>query len=526
MSESNEKQINELETNETVNSKAIREEEQRKAEKRSKVMYTAIAVAFVVVAAIALIWRFTSTAGEKDLPAVTIDGQEYTAAEVNFYYQNFYSNFISENYYFLSYLGFDMSTGLKDQTINEDTAAMIGVEAGITWHDYILGETLKQMASMQDLLADAEAAGYTYPDSVDEIVKANMLSLQSTAAASNMNAEDYLKAMFGSTMSLEVYEAQLLNAVKYETYANDTFESFTYSAADLQAAYEANPIAYDKADYEYVLISGTPEAKKDADGNTIEATEEETAAAKEAAKKAADEMLAALNAGANLETLAEGNEKASYFNASADVYYGTSVDEWVFDDARKAGDTTVIEIGSNYYVTLFHDRYLDKTNTIDVRHILLQPESGTLTAEDEGYEAEHEQLLADCMAKAEDLLNQWKSGEATEESFAALANENSTDGGSNTNGGLYTGVEPGAMVPEFNDWCFDSTRNTGDTGIVYGTNGNYEGYHIMYFVGDNRPVWELNAENTLRNEDTTTWLSAFGADAVIEKLEAGMELVG
>ena len=85
MSESNEKQINELETNETVDSKAIREENQRKAEKRSKVMYTAIAVVFVIIAAIALIWRFTPKAGEKDLPAVTIDGQEYTAAEVNFY---------------------------------------------------------------------------------------------------------------------------------------------------------------------------------------------------------------------------------------------------------------------------------------------------------------------------------------------------------------------------------------------------------------------------------------------------------
>ena len=40
--------------------------------------------------------------------------------------------------------------------------------------------------------------------------------------------------------------------------------------------------------------------------------------------------------------------------------------------------------------------------------------------------------------KAEDLLAQWKAGDATEDSFAELANENSADSGSNTNGGLYS----------------------------------------------------------------------------------------
>ena len=141
-------------------------------------------------------------------------------------------------------------------------------------------------------------------------------------------------------------------------------------------------------------------------------------------------------------------------------------------------------------------------------------------------DAEQEQLLADCKAKAEALLAEWKAGEATEESFAALANEHSTDGGSNTNGGLYTGVQPGTMVPEFNDWCFDASRKPGDTGIVYGTNGNYQGYHIMYYSGDNVPAWELTVEENLRNEDTNNWISTFGVDAVIERIESGLELVG
>ena len=62
---------------------------------------------------------------------------------------------------------------------------------------------------------------------------------------------------------------------------------------------------------------------------------------------------------------------------------------------------------------------------------------------------------------------------------SALANEKSTDTGSNTNGGLYEDVYPGQMVTAFNDWCFDSARKSGDTGIVETTYG----YHVIYYVG-------------------------------------------
>ena len=55
------------------------------------------------------------------------------------------------------------------------------------------------------------------------------------------------------------------------------------------------------------------------------------------------------------------------------------------------------------------------------------------------------------------------SGDATEDSFAALANEKSDDG-NGTTGGLYENVYPGQMVSSFNDWCFDESRQTGNTG--------------------------------------------------------------
>ena len=82
-------------------------------------------------------------------------------------------------------------------------------------------------------------------------------------------------------------------------------------------------------------------------------------------------------------------------------------------------------------------------------------------------------------AEAERILNEWKAGEATEESFAELANTYSTDPGSNTTGGLYTDVNIDASyVESFENWAIDASRKTGDTGIVE----TEYGYHIMYFV--------------------------------------------
>ena len=120
-------------------------------------------------------------------------------------------------------------------------------------------------------------------------------------------------------------------------------------------------------------------------------------------------------------------------------------------------------------------------------------------------------MKADAKAIAEDLLAEWQNGEATEESFAELAMRESTDG-SKYDGGLYTKVIQGDMVDAFNDWCFDPSRQPGDTGIVE----TQYGYHVMYFVGEDIPAWQVAVSDTLANEDYTAWVESLTADASIE----------
>ena len=115
---------------------------------------------------------------------------------------------------------------------------------------------------------------------------------------------------------------------------------------------------------------------------------------------------------------------------------------------------------------------MQKLNNVSVRHILIQPEG---EQDEEGNYSEEAWATAE--ETANEILAQWQE-DPTEDNFAALANENSADSGSNTTGGLYEDFDTATMVQEFTDWSFDPERAYGDTGIVKTTYG----YHIMFFV--------------------------------------------
>lgn len=141
------------------------------------------------------------------------------------------------------------------------------------------------------------------------------------------------------------------------------------------------------------------------------------------------------------------------------------------------------------------------TKTVDIRHILVLPEGATIdtiyteTFSDEAWEVGR--------TNAQAILDAWKAGEATEESFAELANEHSADPGSNTNGGLYEDVYTGDMVEAFDAWCFDESRQYGDADVVQ----TELGFHVMYYSGE-EILWPAYAESDLLTERTTEMVAA------------------
>ena len=170
--------------------------------------------------------------------------------------------------------------------------------------------------------------------------------------------------------------------------------------------------------------------------------------------------------------------------------YGTDED---------GNETTAVD---GYYVVYYTGANDNSFPLVNVRHILVAPEHSHEEGEThENGETYSEEELAAAKATAEEILSQWQSGDATEESFAELANTKSADS-DGTTGGLYENVYPGQMVANFNDWCFDASRKAGDTGIVESTYG----YHVMYFVGNSEETYrDHQIREQLHSADLETW---------------------
>ena len=363
--------------------KTVREAQQRKAEKRSNMVYATIAVIFVLIAVVSLVWK--SQVIQKTATAVTIDGEKYTAAETSYYFQQTYQNFVNQNYSFLSYMGLDTSSDLRSQEYP-------GGEDGETWFDYFMDQTLQQMITVKALNDHAAADGFAWTDELQSKLDSDIASLKESVSSSGYytSFKQYLTATYGATMTEKVFTEQAKATYLAQTYATAHSDSLTYTDAQLEKVYESDTNSYDKVAYESIRFNGSVTPATDADGNTEEVTDEMKADAMAAAKEAADAAYAAFQAGESLEALAESNEGAYYTDSDGISYSSDALGAWLFDSARQSGDSAVVEDSANsaYYVVTFGQRFRDEYELVNVRHILIQPEETELSEDDEGYEAD------------------------------------------------------------------------------------------------------------------------------------------
>ena len=189
------------------------------------------------------------------------------------------------------------------------------------------------------------------------------------------------------------------------------------------------------------------------------------------------------------------------YKAFWDLYYRSS-GYYTEVNASFAPTEQELEEYFNAHEADYAEKGLTKdTHTVDVRHILITPESTPVDGSTTGETTISDEAWADAEAKAKEILSQYLAGDKTEDSFATLANENSQDPGSNTNGGLYTGVSQGQMVDAFDAWCFDDGRQVGDTDIVKTSYG----YHVMLYCGS-AAVWQTQVKNDILTEKTNNFV--------------------
>ena len=420
-----------------VDPKAARQAEERAKQRRNNWLYGGIAIVFVLVAAVLLVWN--SNVIQRGASAVTVEGETYSAAEVSYFYHVAYNSIAQSQY--ASYYGLSNSTPLTQQSLSDMAKTLLGVSDDMTWDAYFRDAAKKSLIQITMLKKGAAEKNITWNDDMQKELDSTMETLATYAKSAGKSEAEYIKQLYGSNMTVKIFKGILKDTIIASHYQQDYINSLQYTDEELQKYYEENKNSFDVANYEMITFKGAAASTKDADGNTVQPTEEESAAALQKAKDAAAAVLETVKSGILPEKAAKEYESiATYSHPESGTYSGDAATKWVFDDSRQAGDTELVENGTSIYLLIFHSRGRNDYNTVDVRHILFKVDTSSLDSKADDYQAKLEELKAGKKQEAESALQAWKAGDATEESFAALANKLSEDPGSNTNGGLYKQV--------------------------------------------------------------------------------------
>ena len=502
---------------------AAQEAEQKARKSKRKWIIGTIAV----LLCIALVLFLSSPLMYRITTAVSVGDKNYSPAQVKFIRTNARNS--------LNLGGYTVDYNTVSQYYGEDLA------------DQLLESTaLGQMARNSVLLKYARENGISLTpyekQTVADTAKAQINAIGEAAKMYNVSTSTYMSGVYGAGVNETLIRSMLEEDALANKALFSKYISISSTPEDL-ASYYTDPIDGDLFSYAYYLVKTddsrtaeeaqataealvssftewrdegvalddiapfvAPEPVEDAEDNA-EPAEDNAEPAEDAAEPVEDAAEPAEDAQAvepedALRSILTKNFPDETLTVRNEVL-GSSLEEitrpWLSEEGRVKGDITTLEAadGAGWYVVLFLDHNDNTEPVVAVRHILIKAEA----SEDGTYSDE---AKAAAKAKADEILAAFNQGDKTEEDFAVLAFLLSEDGGSSSNGGLYSTVEQGQMVKEFDEFCFDESRQPGDTAVVYGESGAYAGYHVTYFV-EKLPARDASARDALRSKALNDW---------------------
>ena len=472
--------------------KVQKRKEEKEKEKKEERISTTVGIVFLV-ALVCLVASFpirTYLATHETY--VVINGEKVNKVEFDYVYNTSKNNYITQYGSYLSYFGLDTSKDLSTQMYSET----------LTWQDYFEQNAVESLKQNKALMAEAKAAGFTY-DTTDEY-NTFKETIKTSAASAGISEKEYVRSIYGSYATMGRIEEYVKNDMVMNAYYQKLQEDNAPSDDEIQSYYEENKATYDSVDYRLTTIEAdlptepteladpVEETAADTTGSTdgtaatdstqdtaYQPSDAEIAKAMEDAKVLADDAE---------QTVAKDGEAHENEKKSSVNYL---ISDWLFDDARKAGDTTVITNDNShcYYAVAFEKRYLDETPSADVR-VIIPTEDKT----------------------GEEILEEWKNGAATEDSFAELCKKYTQDTSAVENGGLFEQVTKTGMTEELSNWIFDSSRQAGDTVAITVSDSTY----VLYYIGQDQPEWKINIKNTLVSDTMSQHMQDITADVTVE----------
>lgn len=452
-----------------------RKEEKEKArrdERIGKIIGIALIVVLVCIVASFPIRNYLTINGTY----IKVSGDAVSKVEFDYHYQVASSDYISQYGPYLSYFGLDLSRDITTQMYSEN----------LTWGDYFEELAVDNLAREKALLKAAKEEGFTY-DVTDEYNEYRE-KLKEAASEAGTTVKNYVKELYGVYATESRVKSYVQNGMYLNAYLEQLSEQMKPGQEEIQEYYDNDKASYDSVDYRMLTVNAELPTEPTELADPVEETTEDESEGAEGEEKAYEPSEAEIEAAMKLaKEEADQKEKtirtAGELNTNKKSASVTSaVRDWLFDEQRTAGDTTVIEDANyhRYYVVSFEDRYLDQTPSVDLRMVI--------TTEDNG----------------EAILEEWKGGEATEESFAAICDQYNDSEMLSVEGGLFEALTSSSVPDELWAWMSESTRTAGDTTVI--SPENEETTYVAYYVGANDAEWILNIRNTLLSQKMSEYM--------------------
>ncbi len=390
---------------------------------------------------------------------ITVGEEKINRVEFDYNYALAKNTFLnsSEGSY-LSMFGFDIST--------IDTEMY---SSSMTFGDYFEQLAVQNITDTKALKAAADAEGFTYDTDLEYEMFVADLNLQAVSAG--MTLEDFVKASYGTYATLDRLEDIIRETMTTAAFYESKAEAMMPTEDEILAYYETDKANYDSVDYHMTVVEAelpttNPDGSVPVDetGKEVayEPTEEEIATAMAVAKEKAEAAVAVIE-----------TEGEAYTNVQ-EIYINGLVSDWLFDEVRKPGDTYVAEDNNNhrYLVVSFDNRYRDDAPTVNMR------------------------IITTSSVPSQNILDTWKNGSATEQSFVDLVNIYD-EAGTASYGGMYEGLKTSNLPEGMAEWAADAARVAGDT---FAIDVEGETNYVCYFVGTNDPQWKINIRSVLLSE--------------------------
>ena len=509
------------------------EKAQAKKLKRTTIIFVSVISLVLAVFVGLVVYRWITNNGifQKATTAAEIGGKEFDSIEFSYYYNDTVMEAYSEWYSTASeyaelagssvedtiamLYNVDPSKSLDEQYADEDSQQ--------TWYDYFLGEALARAREDMALVNAAKKAGYSLSEEDQQTLDNQEYNLDAYAQIYGYSSvKTYLTSLYGDGADVESYMEYLergMIADAYLAYYTEELNNKIYTADEIASMEAEDANKYTSFTYNYVYLSYTEfreELEENEDGTTATYTDEQNDAARKAAEEAANSLTAATTVDEFNEAIAALEISTTTSTAQKNQLHSavsvTSIADWLAEGNHTEGEIKVLTNESTstdadgnetttvngYYVVRFESTSDNKYTLNNIRHLLV-----SFDPDDSGVEVTDE-LKAEKLAEAEDLLAQWQEGEATEASFEALVREHSDDNADE--GGLYTNVGAHtSFVEPFLNWCIDEGRQVGDCEIVE----TEYGYHIMYYCARTEYTYRDHlAMEDLREAELEGWQTA------------------